>query len=141
MAGAVDRLRAGSGNAADPTWRAAVVESTAVLTRGVADLVESLHPPLPLRDLNDDHLQAQRFARVRVAEMALYQASQVRAGREARNLYGTLRLQIDDARSGFREKFLTEQGGIPDYLHQEMVLVLAHNDPSLLGPDYPGPLI
>ena len=90
--------------------------------------------------MNDDHLQAQRFARVRVAEIALYQASQVKAGRLARNLYGTLQVQIDDARQGFHQKFLTETRGIPDYLHQEMVLVLAQNDTSLLGPDYPGPL-
>ena len=118
-----------------------MIESTAVILRGVAALVESLKAPsIAPRDMNDDHLQAQRFARVRVAEMALYQASQVKAGRLARNLYGTLRGQIDEARQGFHQKFLTAARGIPDYLHQEMVLVLAQNDTSLLGPDYPGPL-
>ena len=103
-------------------------------------LVESLRHVEPTRDMNDDHLQAQRFARVRVAEIALYQASQVKAGRSAHNLYGTLKTQIDGAREGFQQKFLTEARGIPDYLHQEMVLVLAQNNASLLGPDYPGPL-
>jgi hypothetical protein len=118
-----------------------VIDSAAMLSKGVAELVESLKAPVPpLRDMNDNHLQAQRFARVRVAEMALYQASQVKAGRLARNLYGTLRSQIDEARDGFQQKFLTEARGIPDYLHQEMVLVLAQNDSSLLGPEYPGPL-
>ena len=141
MAAAVERLRSASGSAADPAWRATVIDSTAVLSRGVAELVASLRAPAAApRDMNDDHLQAQRFARVRVAEMALYQASQVRAGRLARNLYGTLRSQMDEARQGFHQKFLTTTSGIPDYLHQEMVLVLAQNDTSLLGPDYPGPL-
>jgi len=141
MTGALDRLRSGSGNAADPLWRAAVVESAALLSRGVAELVESLAPPSAApRDMTEDHLKAQRFARVRVAEMALYQAAQVNAGRTARNLYGTLKAQIDEARQGFQEKFLTEAQGMPDYLHGEIVLVLAHNDTSLLGPDYPGPL-
>jgi hypothetical protein len=151
VAGAVARLRAGSGDAIDPSWRATVIESTAVILRGVAEVVESVNAPsAPPRDMNEDHLQAQRFARVRVAEMALYQASQVKAGRLARNLYGTLRIQIDEARTGFQQKFLTATSltatsltattGIPDYLHQEMVLVLAQNDTSLLGPDYPGPL-
>jgi hypothetical protein len=146
LASAVARLRAGSGEASDPAWRATVIESTAVILRGVAALVESLKAPsIAPRDMNDDHLQAQRFARVRVAEMALYQASQVKAGRLAHNLYGTLRSQIDEARQGFHQKFLaatslTSTTGIPDYLHQEMVLVLAQNDTSLLGPDYPGPL-
>ena len=137
----MERLRSGSGNAADAAWRATVIDSTAVLSRGVAELVESLRAPAAvMRDMNDDHLQAQRFARVRVAEMALYQASQVKAGRLARNLYGTLKVQIDEARQGFHQKFLMETRGMPDYLHQEMVLVLAQNDTSLLGPDYPGPL-
>ena len=141
LAAAVERLRSGSGNAADPAWRATVIDSAAVLSRGVAELMETLRAPAAApRDMNDDHLQAQRFARVRVAEMALYQASQVKAGRLARNLYGTLHAQIDEARQGFHQKFLTETRGIPDYLHQEMVLVLAQNDTSLLGPDYPGPL-
>jgi hypothetical protein len=118
-----------------------VIESSALLSRGVAQLVESIKAPeSPIRDMNDDHLQAQRFARVRVAEMALYQSPQVKAGRSARNLYGTLRSPIDEARAGYRQKFLTEARGIPDYLHQEMVLVLAQNDTTLLGPDYPGPL-
>ena len=141
MIEALERLRAGSGNAVDPLWRASVVESAAVCSRGVAALVESLRAPAEqARDMNDDHLQAQRFARVRVAEIALYQASQVKAGRSAHNLYGTLKAQIDEAREGFQQKFLTEPRGIPDYLHQEMVLVLAQNNASLLGPDYPGPL-
>lgn len=141
MTGALDRLRSGSGNVADPVWRATVIASAALLSRGVAELVESLAPAAQTpRDMNDDHLKAQRFARVRVAEMALYQAAQVNAGRTARNLYGTLKAQIDEARLGFQEKFLTETRGMPDYLHGEIVLVLAHNDTSLLGPDYPGPL-
>src|SRR5579872_4797477 len=135
MIEALERLRAGSGNGVDPLWRASVVESAAVCSRGVAALIESLRPSAEsARDMTDEHLQAQRFARVRVAEIALYQASQVKAGRSARDLYATLKPQIDGARKGFQEKFLREARGIPDYLHQEIVLVLAQNNASLLGP-------
>jgi len=96
-------------------------------------------------DLAEPHLRAKRFARVRVAEMALFQAAQVKAGRTAHDLYGSLKPLIDEARQDFRREFLTdaaliESGRVPDYLHQELVLALAHNDPSLLGPAYPGPL-
>jgi hypothetical protein len=140
MMDALNRLRGGSRSSVDPVWRTTVIESTVVLTRGVAELISSLAPAAAPRDLTDEHLQAQRYARVRVAEMALYQAAQVNAGRAARNLYGTLKTQIDEARTGFQQKFLTEARGMPDYLHGEIVLVLAHNDVSLLGPDYPGPL-
>ena len=36
------------------------------------------------------HSRALRFARVKVAEIQLYQASQVKSGRAARDLYGAL---------------------------------------------------
>jgi hypothetical protein len=86
------------------------------------------------------HSSALRFARVRVAEMQLYQASQVNAGRATRDLYGTLAPSIDSARKAFRERFLIPLNGIPDYLHQELVKTLAKEDAVLLGPLYPGPL-
>jgi hypothetical protein len=141
MTRAVELLRQGSKNPSDPGWRGAVLEASSILNRGVAHFLESLKPaPVSPRDMTDDHLRAQRFARVRVAEMSLYQGPSVKAGREARNIYSALKTQIDEARTGFQQQFLTEPRGIPDYLHQELILALAHNDASLLGPDYPGPL-
>ena len=86
------------------------------------------------------HSRALRFARVKVAEIQLYQSSQVKSGRAARDLYGTLRPHIDAARGAFRENFLVPLGGVPDYLHQELVKTLAKEDAVLLGPSYPGPL-
>ena len=86
------------------------------------------------------HSAALRFARVRVAEMQLYQASQVKSGRATRDLYGALAPAIDAARGAFRERFLLPLDGIPDYLHQELVRTLAKEDAVLLGPSYPGPL-
>ena len=86
------------------------------------------------------HSRALRFARVKVAEIQLYQASQVKSGRAARDLYGALRPHIDAARGAFRENYLLPLGGVPDYLHQELVKTLAKEDAVLLGPSYPGPL-
>ena len=85
------------------------------------------------------HSTALRFARVRVAEMQLYQASQVRSGRARRDLYSALAPSIDAARKAFQERFLLPLNGIPDYLHQELVRTLAKEDAVLLGPSYPGP--
>jgi hypothetical protein len=75
-----------------------------------------------------------------VAEIQLYQASQVKRGRAARDLYGALRPHIDAARGAFRDRFLLPWNGVPDYLHQELVKTLAKEDAVLLGPSYPGPL-
>src|SRR5579864_698441 len=52
------------------------------------------------------HLQAQRFARVQVAEMRLYQAEAVEAGRARGDLYSALQQSIDAARETFRLTFL-----------------------------------
>jgi hypothetical protein len=86
------------------------------------------------------HAAALRFARVKVAEIQLYQTEAVKAGRASRDLYGTLKWHIDEAREAFREKFLTATDGTSDYLHAEMLHALANDDATLMGPGYPGPL-
>jgi hypothetical protein len=86
------------------------------------------------------HLKAQRFARVQVAEMRLNEAAAVHSGAAQKNLYGSLRPRIDAARTAMREKFFEPCPGMLDYLHLELVRTLAHDDPELLGKDYPGPL-
>jgi hypothetical protein len=87
------------------------------------------------------HLKAQRFARVQVAEMRLFHPQAVSAGLARRDLYGALGDVIDHAREAYRRAFLTAAGGMADYLHEELLRTLAHDDPALLGEKYPGPLV
>jgi len=149
MAREIGRLRALASRGARPdapAWRDTVQASSAVLARGVAELLDSLKvPAMPVaaeRDTTPEtHLRAQRFATVRVAEIQLYQAAQVKAGRAAADLYGTLKSVLDAARFAYAEQFLTPVNGVPDYLHREIVKVLANNDVKLLGAQYPGPLV
>jgi len=88
---------------------------------------------------------ALRFARVKIAEIQLYQTDAVRAGRASRDLYGSLKWHIDEAREAYREKFLSNgtSGGTKtaDYLHAEILHALANDDAALMGPGYPGPLV
>ena len=86
------------------------------------------------------HLRAQRFARVRVAEMRMRYAAEVLAGRAGRDLYAALRDPIDAAREAFPTEYFTKCASMVDYLHLEMVRTLANDDPILLGEDYPGVL-
>ncbi len=86
------------------------------------------------------HLRAQRLARVRVAEIRLYQAQAVRTGRAQKDLYSSLKTEIDAAREAFRLDFVEHCASMTDYLHLELVRALANDDASLLGPNYPGPL-
>ena len=89
----------------------------------------------------DLQLKAQRFARNQVAEIRLYKSESVKKGRAARDLYTSLKAEIDSARESFRREFLSARGTMVDYLHQELVRTLANDDVQLLGPDYPGPLL
>ena len=102
-------------------------------------------PPSAWSDLLADqqqiHLRAQRFARVQAAEMRLYHADAVQAGRNRRNLYDLLRQPIDDARQTFRTQFFAGCPSMVDYLHLELTRTLANDDPDLFGSTYPGPLV
>src|SRR5689334_4669710 len=85
------------------------------------------------------HLRAQRFARVQVAEMRLFETDAVQSGRAQNDLYDALRSRIDTARESFRRTFFVSCPSMVDYLHLELLRTLAHDDPDTLGKDYPGP--
>jgi hypothetical protein len=101
-----------------------------------ASLWESLTP-----DDQRVHLRAQRFARVQAAAIRLQEGSAVHAGRSQRNLYETLRRQIDAARDLFHKDFFASCPSMVDYLHLELLRTLANDDAELLGKDYPGPMV
>ena len=87
------------------------------------------------------HLRAQRFARVQVAEMRLYESDAVQSGRARGDLYGALKKPIDAARQTYREQFFARCPNMVDYLHLELLRTLANDDSDLFGRDYPGPLV
>jgi hypothetical protein len=87
------------------------------------------------------HLRAQRWARVRIAEMRLRQSAAVQSARSRRNVYEVLKEPIDSAREEFRKTFFAVSPSMVDYLHLELLRTLAHDDADLLGKDYPGPLV
>ncbi len=87
------------------------------------------------------HLQAQRFSRVQAAQLRLYKGSAVQAGILNRRLYLELKSEIDEARKQFLQRFLSASPNMVDYLHLEILRSLANDDDSLLGDDYPGPMV
>lgn len=87
------------------------------------------------------HLRAQRFARVQVAEMRLYQSAAVETGRAQGDLYSALRAAIEEGREAFRRNFVTSSPSMADYFHLELVRTLANDNPAVLGEKYPGPLV
>jgi hypothetical protein len=87
------------------------------------------------------HLQAQRVARVKVAEIRLYHPDELRKGVFESNIYGALGSLIDQARADFLQTFLSKSPTMVDYLHLEILRSLAHEDDRLLGEEYPGPMV
>jgi len=123
------------------TVAGAVLDSRPPAADLSSDLVHiAENKPGPSAEDRELHSQAQRFARVQVAEMRLYKSEEVKNGRSARDLYASLKTEIDAARESYRRDFLSAPGAMVDYLHQELVRTLANNDAELLGPHYPGPL-
>lgn len=102
-------------------------------------------PPRSWDDLNPEdqrlHLQAQRVARVKVAEMRLRHPDELRRGLFEGNVYEALKSAIDAARAEFLQSFLAKTETMVDYLHLEITRSLVHDDEKLLGSNYPGPMV
>jgi hypothetical protein len=93
------------------------------------------------REEQETHLRAQRFARVKIANIRLYRSDEVKTARAERNLYAQFREEIDSARQEFDREFIAATPTMLDYLHLELVGTLANDDAAALGSDYPGGLV
>jgi hypothetical protein len=87
------------------------------------------------------HLAAQRFARVRVAELVMHQRDRVESGRRERRLYVHLKDAIDASRSEFRDRYVDRCASMADYFDQELVHTLAHDEAETMGREYPGAVV
>ncbi len=83
------------------------------------------------------HTKAQRFAKLLVDEIKLYNQSKVAEGKQNRDLYRVLREDIEKSRATYDKRY----GGTPvapaRYFDSEVVRILADNDRSLMGSDFP----
>jgi hypothetical protein len=87
------------------------------------------------------HKDARRFAKLLVSDIELYNKAELAEGRKNKDLYKRLKLDIERSREAFEQRFGKTVGKQFDYFHDELVRTLAGNDPSLLGPGYPGPSV
>jgi len=148
---AIELLSEATGMKIEALEQHAATEMKPLASPGLVQIVPPTVPeahggePLSWADLSAEdqklHLQAQRVARVKVAEIRLYQPDQLRKGVFEANIYGALGNEIDRLRAEFLQTFLTKSQTMVDYLHLEIVRSLAHDDDKLLGPDYPGPMV
>jgi len=78
------------------------------------------------------HEEAQRFARLLVSEVKLYNEVQVALGRKNRDLYQRLKDDIERSRQAYNKRF-PSLAATTDYFYEQLVKILAEGDESALG--------
>ena len=84
----------------------------------------------------DVHRKAQRFARLLVDEIKLYNQAKVSEGRRNRDLYDRLKEDIEKSRSTFQKRYGNTAAGSADYFQKEVVRSLAEDDLSVMGANF-----
>ena len=116
----------------------AVAESDPVVSAGAAAA------PAPATDdfaqlppeEADIHRKAQRFARLLVDEIKLYNQAKVTEGRKNKDLYDRLKDEIEKSRATYQKRYGTTVAAAADYFNQEIVRSLAGDDGSLMGANF-----
>ncbi|MFB3815878.1 MAG: GAF domain-containing protein [Terriglobales bacterium] len=86
---------------------------------------------------DDLHRKAQRFARLLVDEIKLYNQAKVNEGKQNRDLYDRLKDDIEKSRATYDKRYAQTPVAAADYFSRELVRILADNDPALLGINFP----
>jgi hypothetical protein len=84
----------------------------------------------------DVHRKAQRFARLLMDEIKLYNQAKVAEGRKHKDLYDRLKEDIDKSRATYQKRYGNTVAASTDYLSHELIRSLAEDDVSLLGPNF-----
>src|SRR3954469_14740878 len=112
-----------------PASEPAIAMSAAASSNGAS--VAALSP-----EDADVHRKAQRFARLLMDEIKLYNQAKVADGRKHKDLYDRLKEDIDKSRATYLKRYGNTAAATGDYFSQEMIRSLAEDDVSLLGKNF-----
>ncbi len=84
----------------------------------------------------DVHRKAQRFARLLMDEIKLYNQAKVAEGRKSKDLYDRLKEDIEKSRATYMKRYGNTVASQGDYFSAELVRSLAEDDVSLLGANF-----
>jgi hypothetical protein len=84
----------------------------------------------------DTHRKAQRFARLLVDEIKLYNQAKVAEGRRNKDLYDRLKEDIDKSQATFQKRYGGTVAASVDYFQQEIMRSLAEDDISVMGQNF-----
>ncbi len=94
-------------------------------------------PEIPAED-QEVHKKAKRFSKLLVDEIKLYNQGKVNEGRQKRDLYDRLKEDIEKSRATYEKRYGQTPASSGDYFNREVIRILAENDASLLGGNFPG---
>jgi len=121
----------------EPEPVAEVVEVAASATAASAAAAPAADPFAGLSPEDaDTHRKAQRFARLLVDEIKLYNQAKVNEGRRNKDLYDRLREDIDKSRATFQKRYGSTVAASGDYFQKEAVRSLAEDDLSVMGANF-----
>ena len=115
----------------------AEVVSAAAAAAGVDPGGATAHAGATLSEEDADiHRKAQRFARLLVDEIKLYNQAKVAEGRKNKDLYDRLKDDIDKSRATFKKRYGNTAAASVDYLQAELVRSLAEDDITVMGANF-----
>lgn len=82
------------------------------------------------------HRKAQRFVRLLMDDIKLYNQAKVSEGRKHKDLYDRLKEDIEKSRTTYHKRYGNTLAGAADYFNQELIRSLAEDDVSLLGSNF-----
>jgi hypothetical protein len=84
----------------------------------------------------DVHRKAQRFARLLVDEIKLYNQAKVAQGRKNKDVYERLKEDIEKSRATYHKRYGNTVAAGADYFNHELIRSLAEDDSSVMGANF-----
>jgi hypothetical protein len=113
-----------------------VVEPEPVVPATDAAAAPPAAPPAVSDEDQAIHQKAQRFARLLVDEIKLYNLAKVTEGRKNKDLYDRLKETIEKSRSTYGRRYGNTLAASGDYFQHELIRSLAEDDISIMGANF-----
>jgi hypothetical protein len=121
--------------AATAAAQSPAVEARQVETASAVGETAAAIPEVPTQD-QEIHRKAQRFARLLVDEIKLYNQAKVSEGRKNKDLYDRLKEAIEKSRGTYQKRYGNTVAGSAKYFEDELVRSLAEDDASVMGANF-----
>ncbi len=115
----------------EPMVAAASASGSAAAVAPARDALADMSP-----EEADIHRKAQRFARLLMDEIKLYNQAKVSEGRKNKDLYDRLKEDIEKSRATYTKRYGNTAAASGDYFVAELIRSIAEDDVALLGPHF-----